>query len=144
CALARRSEKGHRHRAEDDQNDEDQQQLHQGKTGPRVGTGRAQAIHFLIPPRGDRVIWVTRASSPGRQAMVPPILMTGSRSAMTTSSTMMASTTSNNGSRSRTARSSLRQVCFSSESAIWVSTVSRLLDCSATAIISTTLRGKCP
>ena len=68
----------------------------------------------------------------------------GSSRATATSRTMADRATSISGSISRTSSSILRQVVRSSESATCSSTTSRLLDCSATAIISVTSVGKCP
>src|SRR6185437_16050548 len=72
------------------------------------------------------------------------ILITGSNRAITTTSTAPASTSSISGSKSRTNKSSWRQVRRSSPSAMVISTCSSVFDSSATAIISTTSSGNCP
>ena len=71
-------------------------------------------------------------------------LIIGNKSAITIISTADARISSISGSSKRTNKSNRRQVSFSSESEIVGSTVSSEFDCSATAIISTTLGGKWP
>ena len=70
--------------------------------------------------------------------------MIGSIKAITTNMTIPARTSNITGSKSRTTVSSRRKVVFSKLSAIVTNTLSKLLDSSATAIISTTVWGKCP